>query len=169
MKHNFRSNSAKLETVTFSVTLPKELANRLDEWLEEEAEALREETEALQVEADLFEIEPTRDGEIIQALNSWLNSSRRRRAVNRVMKKFLTPREELVLRMSYGIGEGVPHTLQEIATTFAVSRSRIGQIRQNAFRKLRHPDRREDFQAFLDSIDISPQTRRQIEGQPSAS
>ena len=65
--------------------------------------------------------------------------------------KSLTPREELVLRMRFGVGEGSEHTLEEVGRSFNVTRERIRQIESKALRKLRHPSRSIRLKPFLDS------------------
>ncbi len=65
--------------------------------------------------------------------------------------KSLTPREELVLRMRFGVGEGSEHTLEEVGRSFNVTRERIRQIESKALRKLRHPSRSSQLKPFLDS------------------
>ncbi|MDX1644823.1 MAG: sigma-70 family RNA polymerase sigma factor, partial [Thermoanaerobaculia bacterium] len=65
--------------------------------------------------------------------------------------KTLTPREELVLRMRFGVGEGSEHTLEEVGRSFNVTRERIRQIESKALRKLRHPNRSSRLRPFLDS------------------
>ena len=62
----------------------------------------------------------------------------------------LTPREERVVRMRFGVGDGSEHTLEEVGQTFAVTRERIRQIEAKALRKLRHPSRSQRLRAFLD-------------------
>jgi RNA polymerase primary sigma factor len=62
----------------------------------------------------------------------------------------LTPREELVLRMRFGVGEGSEHTLEEVGRSFNVTRERIRQIESKALRKLRHPTRANRLKAFLE-------------------
>jgi RNA polymerase primary sigma factor len=64
----------------------------------------------------------------------------------------LTPREELVLRMRFGVGEGSEHTLEEVGRSFNVTRERIRQIESKALRKLRHPSRADRLRPFLDSF-----------------
>ncbi|HVS15245.1 MAG TPA: RNA polymerase sigma factor RpoD [Thermoanaerobaculia bacterium] len=64
----------------------------------------------------------------------------------------LTPREELVLRMRFGVGEGSEHTLEEVGKSFNVTRERIRQIESKALRKLRHPSRSERLKPFIDSV-----------------
>ncbi len=65
--------------------------------------------------------------------------------------KSLTPREELVLRMRFGVGEGTEHTLEEVGRSFNVTRERIRQIESKALRKLRHPNRATRLRPFLDT------------------
>jgi RNA polymerase primary sigma factor len=62
----------------------------------------------------------------------------------------LTPREEKVLKMRFGIGERSNHTLEEVGQSFAVTRERIRQIEAKALRKLRHPSRSRKLRAFLE-------------------
>jgi RNA polymerase primary sigma factor len=63
----------------------------------------------------------------------------------------LTPREEKVLRMRFGIGETSDHTLEEVGQDFSVTRERIRQIEAKALRKLRHPSRSKRLKAFVES------------------
>ena len=65
--------------------------------------------------------------------------------------KTLTPREEMVLRMRFGVGDGSEHTLEEVGRSFNVTRERIRQIESKALRKLRHPSRAAQLRPFLDS------------------
>jgi RNA polymerase primary sigma factor len=62
----------------------------------------------------------------------------------------LTPREEKVLRMRFGIGEKSDHTLEEVGRDFSVTRERIRQIEAKALRKLRHPSRAKKLKSFID-------------------
>ncbi len=62
----------------------------------------------------------------------------------------LTPREEKVIKMRFGVGDGSEHTLQEVGQNFAVTRERIRQIEAKALRKLRHPSRSQRLRAFVD-------------------
>ena len=71
-----------------------------------------------------------------------------KRCLCRVMGS-LTPREEKVLRMRYGIEIGCDHTLEEVGQSFSVTRERIRQIEAQALKKLRHPSRSQDLQAFI--------------------
>ena len=63
----------------------------------------------------------------------------------------LTPREEKVLRMRFGIGEKADHTLEEVGQDFTVTRERIRQIEAKALRKLRHPSRRKELKSFIET------------------
>ena len=66
--------------------------------------------------------------------------------------KTLTPREEKVLKMRFGVGDGSEHTLEEVGQSFAVTRERIRQIESKALRKLRHPSRAKKLKPFLETI-----------------
>ena len=63
----------------------------------------------------------------------------------------LTPREERVLRMRFGIGMNTDHTLEEVGQQFCVTRERIRQIEAKALRKLKHPSRSRKLRSFLDN------------------
>jgi RNA polymerase sigma factor (sigma-70 family) len=63
--------------------------------------------------------------------------------------KTLTPREETIIKMRFGVGDGREHTLEEVGQRFAVTRERIRQIEAKALRKLRHPSRSQKLRAFL--------------------
>jgi len=69
---------------------------------------------------------------------------------NKVLRT-LTPREEQVLKMRFGVGDGSEHTLEEVGRSFNVTRERIRQIESKALRKLRHPSRSKKLRPFLDS------------------
>jgi RNA polymerase primary sigma factor len=64
--------------------------------------------------------------------------------------KSLTPREEKVIKMRFGLEDGSEHTLEEVGQSFAVTRERIRQIEAKALRKLRHPSRSRRLKAFVD-------------------
>ena len=76
-----------------------------------------------------------------------------RDSTRRVLKT-LTPREELVLKMRFGVGDGSEHTLEEVGQSFAVTRERIRQIESKALRKLRHPSRSRKLRAFLEESSL---------------
>ena len=67
------------------------------------------------------------------------------------MLKTLTPREEKIIKMRFGMEDGSEHTLEEVGHSFAVTRERIRQIEAKALRKLRHPSRSGKLRAFLDA------------------
>ncbi|MGZ4779602.1 MAG: sigma-70 family RNA polymerase sigma factor, partial [Thermoanaerobaculia bacterium] len=69
---------------------------------------------------------------------------------NKVLRT-LTPREEQVLKMRFGVGDGSEHTLEEVGRSFNVTRERIRQIESKALRKLRHPSRSKKLRPFLDA------------------
>jgi RNA polymerase primary sigma factor len=68
--------------------------------------------------------------------------------------KTLSPREEMVLKMRFGVGDGSEHTLEEVGQSFAVTRERIRQIESKALRKLRHPSRSQRLRAFLEGTGV---------------
>ncbi len=76
------------------------------------------------------------------------------REQTRGVLKTLTPREELVLKMRFGVGEGSEHTLEEVGRSFNVTRERIRQIESKALRKLRHPSRASKLKPFLDTTAV---------------
>jgi RNA polymerase primary sigma factor len=63
--------------------------------------------------------------------------------------KTLTPREEKIIKMRFGLEDGSEHTLEQVGQTFAVTRERIRQLEAKALRKLRHPSRAQKLRAFL--------------------
>jgi RNA polymerase primary sigma factor len=76
------------------------------------------------------------------------------RELTQKVLKTLTPREEKVLKMRFGVGEGSEHTLEEVGQSFAVTRERIRQIESKALRKLRHPSRSRKLRAFLEGTSL---------------
>jgi RNA polymerase primary sigma factor len=72
------------------------------------------------------------------------------RSQTQTVLKTLTPREEKVLKLRFGVGDGSEHTLEEVGQNFAVTRERIRQIESKALRKLRHPSRSKVLRVFLE-------------------
>jgi RNA polymerase primary sigma factor len=72
------------------------------------------------------------------------------RSQTRRVLKSLTPREEQILKMRFGVGDGTEHTLEEVGRSFQVTRERIRQIESKALKKLRHPSRAEILRGFLE-------------------
>jgi RNA polymerase primary sigma factor len=70
----------------------------------------------------------------------------------RAVLRTLTPREEKVLKMRFGVGDGSEHTLEEVGQSFDVTRERIRQIESKALRKLRHPSRTKNLRVFLEKV-----------------
>jgi len=66
--------------------------------------------------------------------------------------KTLSPREEKIIKMRFGLEDGSEHTLEEVGQNFAVTRERIRQIEAKALRKLRHPSRSRKLRAFMDGV-----------------
>jgi hypothetical protein len=83
--------------------------------------------------------------------------------------KTLTPREEKVIKMRFGVGDGSEHTLEEVGQSFAVTRERIRQIEAKALRKLRHPSRSRKLRAFLEGIGMSGRSSANVVISTSAS
>jgi RNA polymerase primary sigma factor len=109
--------------------------------------------EPISLETPIGEEEDSHLGDFIEdraavsPLDAVINLNRREQAA-RVLKT-LSPREEEVLKMRFGIGDGSEHTLEEVGKKFAVTRERIRQIESKALRKLRHPSRSRMLEAFL--------------------
>ena len=80
------------------------------------------------------------------------------------MLKTLTPREEKVIKMRFGVGDGSEHTLEEVGQNFAVTRERIRQIEAKALRKLRHPSRSRKLRAFLEGRLVDEAEVQKAEG-----
>ena len=111
--------------------------------------------EPISLETPIGEEEDSHLGDFIEDKNAVspiesVVDSNLRDSTGHVLKS-LTPREELVLRMRFGVGEGSEHTLEEVGRSFNVTRERIRQIESKALRKLRHPSRATRLRAFLET------------------
>ena len=134
---------------------PEEIAERMEMPLEKVRKVLKIAKEPISLETPIGEEEDSHLGDFIEdksvvspveaVINGNLEDQTRR------VLKTLTPREEKVLRMRFGIGEKSDHTLEEVGQDFEVTRERIRQIEAKALRKLRHPSRSKQLRSFVES------------------
>ncbi len=134
---------------------PEELAVKLGMPLEKVRKVLKIAKEPISLETPIGDEEDSHLGEFIEDKNAVLPldsaiQSNLREATTRVLAS-LTPREERVLRMRFGIGMNTDHTLEEVGQQFSVTRERIRQIEAKALRKLKHPSRSRQLRSFLDT------------------
>lgn len=133
---------------------PDEIAEKMELPLEKVRKVLRIAKEPISLETPIGEEEDSHLGDFIEDKSietpseavTYMNLSDQTRKVLAT----LTPREEKVLRMRFGIGEKSDHTLEEVGKDFAVTRERIRQIEAKALRKLRHPSRSKKLKSFSD-------------------
>ena len=133
---------------------PEEIAAKMEMPLDKVRKVLRIAKEPISLETPIGEEEDSHLGDFIEdksvvspvetVINNNLEDQTRR------VLKTLTPREEKVLRMRFGIGEKSDHTLEEVGQDFEVTRERIRQIEAKALRKLRHPSRSKQLRSFVD-------------------
>ena len=133
---------------------PEELAERLGMPLEKVRRVLKIAKEPISLETPIGDEEDSHLGDFIEDKNAVLPldaaiQSNLRETTTRVLAS-LTPREERVLRMRFGIGMNTDHTLEEVGQQFSVTRERIRQIEAKALRKLKHPSRSRMLRSFLD-------------------
>ena len=134
---------------------PEEIAERMEFPVDKVRKVLKIAKEPISLETPIGDEEDSHLGDFIEdkktsqpteaVVNMCLNEQTRR------VLSTLTPREEKVLRMRFGIGEMTDHTLEEVGHDFAVTRERIRQIEAKALRKLRHPSRSKRLRAFLEN------------------
>ncbi len=134
---------------------PEEIAEKMELPLDKVRKVLKIAKEPISLETPIGEEEDSHLGDFIEdksvvspaeaVINMNLSEQTRR------VLKTLTPREEKVLRMRFGIGEKSDHTLEEVGQDFEVTRERIRQIEAKALRKLRHPSRSKQLKSFIDS------------------
>ena len=133
---------------------PEEVAEKMELPLDKVRKVLKIAKEPISLETPIGEEEDSHLGDFIEDKNAVspaeavisMNLSDQTRKV----LKTLTPREEKVLRMRFGIGEKSDHTLEEVGQDFEVTRERIRQIEAKALRKLRHPSRSKQLKSFID-------------------
>jgi len=134
---------------------PEELAEKLAMPLEKVRKVLKIAKEPISLETPIGDEEDSHLGDFIEDKSAILPidaaiQSNLRETTTRVLAS-LTPREERVLRMRFGIGMNTDHTLEEVGQQFSVTRERIRQIEAKALRKLKHPSRSRKLRSFLDS------------------
>ena len=134
---------------------PEELAEKLGMPLEKVRKVLKIAKEPMSLETPIGDEEDSHLGDFIEDKNAILPidaaiQSNLRETTTRVLAS-LTPREERVLRMRFGIGMNTDHTLEEVGQQFSVTRERIRQIEAKALRKLKHPSRSRKLRSFLDN------------------
>ncbi len=134
---------------------PEEIAQKMEIPLEKVRKVLKIAREPISLETPIGDEEDSHLGDFIEDKKFMLPSDA---AVNlnlseqtRKVLATLTPREEKVLRMRFGIGEKADHTLEEVGQDFAVTRERIRQIEAKALRKLRHPTRSRKLKSFIET------------------
>ena len=133
---------------------PEELAVKLHMPLEKVRKVLKIAKEPISLETPIGDEEDSHLGDFIEDKNAILPldaaiQANLRETTTRVLAT-LTPREERVLRMRFGIGMNTDHTLEEVGQQFSVTRERIRQIEAKALRKLKHPSRSRKLRSFLD-------------------
>jgi RNA polymerase primary sigma factor len=134
---------------------PEELAEKLAMPIEKVRKVLKIAKEPISLETPIGDEEDSHLGDFIEDRNAVLPidaaiQSNLRETTTRVLAS-LTPREERVLRMRFGIGMNTDHTLEEVGQQFSVTRERIRQIEAKALRKLKHPSRSRKLRSFLDN------------------
>ncbi|CAA7618320.1 RNA polymerase sigma factor RpoD [Magnetospirillum sp. UT-4] len=134
---------------------PEELADKLNMPLEKVRKVLKIAKEPISLETPIGDEEDSHLGDFIEDKNAVLPldaaiQANLRETTTRVLAS-LTPREERVLRMRFGIGMNTDHTLEEVGQQFSVTRERIRQIEAKALRKLKHPSRSRKLRSFLDT------------------
>ncbi len=134
---------------------PEELAEKLAMPLEKVRKVMKIAKEPISLETPIGDEEDSHLGDFIEDKNAVLPldaaiQANLRETTTRVLAS-LTPREERVLRMRFGIGMNTDHTLEEVGQQFSVTRERIRQIEAKALRKLKHPSRSRKLRSFLDT------------------
>ena len=133
---------------------PEEIADKMEIHIDKVRKVLKIAREPISLETPIGEEEDSHLGDFIEDKKFMLPSdaavSQNLAEQTRKVLATLTPREEKVLRMRFGIGEKADHTLEEVGQDFAVTRERIRQIEAKALRKLRHPTRSRKLKSFIE-------------------
>ncbi|MGE5359335.1 MAG: RNA polymerase sigma factor RpoD, partial [Bacteroidales bacterium] len=133
---------------------PEEIAERMEMPLDKVRKVLKIAQEPISLETPIGEEEDSHlgdfieDRQVISPADAVINLNLKEQTES--VLKTLTPREERVIKMRFGVGDGSEHTLEEVGQSFAVTRERIRQIEAKALRKLRHPSRSRKLRAFLE-------------------
>jgi RNA polymerase primary sigma factor len=136
----------------------EEIAKRMDIPVSKVRKVLKIAQEPISLETPIGEEEDSHLGDFIEDRNvvspseAVININLKEQT--EALLKTLTPREEKVIKMRFGLGDGSEHTLEEVGQNFAVTRERIRQIEAKALRKLRHPSRSRKLKAFLEGSRI---------------
>jgi RNA polymerase primary sigma factor len=134
---------------------PEEIATKMEVPVDKVRKVLKIAQEPISLETPIGEEEDSHlgdfieDKQVVSPVESIISLSLREQT-NKVLNS-LTPREEKVLRLRFGLSDGCEHTLEEVGQDFAVTRERIRQIEAKALRKLRHPSRSKKLRSFLES------------------
>jgi RNA polymerase primary sigma factor len=134
---------------------PEEIATKMEVPVDKVRKVLKIAQEPISLETPIGEEEDSHlgdfieDKQVVSPVESIISLSLREQT-NKVLNT-LTPREEKVLRLRFGLSDGCEHTLEEVGQDFAVTRERIRQIEAKALRKLRHPSRSKKLRSFLES------------------
>ncbi|HEY7291227.1 MAG TPA: sigma-70 family RNA polymerase sigma factor [Vicinamibacterales bacterium] len=132
----------------------EEIAQRMDIPVSKVRKVLKIAQEPISLETPIGEEEDSHlgdfieDRQVVSPAEAVINLNLKEQTES--VLKTLTPREEKVIKMRFGVGDGSEHTLEEVGQSFAVTRERIRQIEAKALRKLRHPSRSRKLRAFLE-------------------
>ena len=148
--------SHQMQMETGQEPTPEELAPRLNMTAEKIKKVMKIAKEPISLETPVVDEEDSHLGDFIadkntvQPLDAAIQSNLRQSCT--AVLSTLSPREERVLRMRFGIGMNTDHTLEEVGAQFAVTRERIRQIEAKALRKLKHPSRSRKLRTFLEDL-----------------
>ena len=133
---------------------PEEIAEKMDMSVSKVRKIMKIAQEPISLETPIGEEEDSHlgdfieDGKVVSPVDAVVSNNLKEQTTGVLAS--LTPREEKVLRLRFGVGEESEHTLEEVGQKFAVTRERIRQIESKALRKLRHPSRSRKLKAFLE-------------------